>query len=152
MSQPEPTSNLPMSVEYARDLVKRKSFPYIDSHGQVYLHTTTKKDDRGYLQGRDLAEHIDRYFPNFHVHTVTSPYQRATKFKPDASQRTVTGSCPSWTRDSAKKAAREFELPRDTKIIIFWPDLLQRQILQKYPNFRTETGGVLTRVIDPTPP
>jgi hypothetical protein len=59
-------------------------------------------------------------------------------------QRMVTGSVLQWTRDSVKKAAREFELPRDTKTIIFWPDLLQRQTLQKDPNYATETGGVLT--------
>jgi hypothetical protein len=38
MSQPEPSYNLPMSVNYARALIKHKSFPYIDSNGQVYLY------------------------------------------------------------------------------------------------------------------
>jgi hypothetical protein len=81
MSQPEPAYNLPMSIEYARALIKHKSFPYIDSNGQVYLDATDggdsigssiqKKDDGQYLQQRELTEHIDRYFLNDHVHTVT---------------------------------------------------------------------------------
>jgi hypothetical protein len=102
MSQPEPAYNLPMSAEYARALIKHKSFPYIDSNGQVYLYAIDgggsigskiqKKDDRQYLQHRELTEHIERYFPNDHVHTVMSPFQRAIKFKPDMAQRMVTGS------------------------------------------------------------
>jgi hypothetical protein len=145
MSQPEPAYNLRMSDEYARALIKHKSFPYIDSNGQVYLYTIDgggsigskiqRKDNRQYLQHRELTEHIERYFPNDHVHTVTLPFQRAIKFKPDMAQRTVTWSVLQWTRDSVKKAARELELPRDTKIIIFWLDLLQRQTLQKDPNY-----------------
>jgi hypothetical protein len=59
MSQPEPDYNLPMSFEYAGALVKHKSFPYIDSNGQVYLYVTyeggsigpsiQKKDDSQYF-------------------------------------------------------------------------------------------------------
>jgi hypothetical protein len=129
MSQPEPSYNLPMSAEYARALIKHKSFPYIDSNDQVYLYAIDgggsigskiqKKDNRQYLQHRELTEHIEHYFPNDHIHTVMPPFQCAIKFKSDMAQRTLTGSVLQWTRDSVKKAARKFELTGDTKKYTF---------------------------------
>jgi hypothetical protein len=104
MSQPEPAYNLPMSVEYAQDLIKHKAFPYIDSHSQVFLHATAGgssigwKDNWQYSQRRELSEHIKHHFPNDHIHTVTLPYQHVIKFKPDMLQRKVTGSRLEWRR------------------------------------------------------
>ena len=142
----------PSSLIYARELVKKKWFPGIDSNGRLHLSQgvgSESVNNRKFFDsdedGLILSDHLEMHFPNDHIHVVSSPVQRALKHRAQNTQPGLDGTpIPPWNAGSAQKAELEFEVPRDTRIIIFWPDLFQRHVLSSIERFKTQKGGVLT--------
>jgi hypothetical protein len=55
---------------------------------------------------------------------------------------TLTGqTLNKWTIDSMKKAAAEFEVPEDTKILLIFPEVFDRDILLKDPRYTVNNMG-----------
>jgi hypothetical protein len=113
-----------------------KSFPSVDSKtGIVYLKPQgqtglqASKNSR-LLSEKELATRLSQSFPQGAVHHVTRPELRAQCHKASGGQMTLTGqTLNKWTIDYMKKAAAEFEVPKDTKILLIFPEVFNRDIL-----------------------
>lgn len=56
-----------------------------------------------------------------------------------------------WNAAAMKKAASEFEVPDGSKIVIIWPEVFDRDILLRYPQFCKKTADSKSGVLTPCP-
>ena len=144
---------------YIWDLYASTAFPFVDKNGCLYINPipgqigTAARNNRQFLNDgtSKLANHMRLYFPQGAVHTVTSPESRALQYRPDPTQstlapmfKTTKPAAVPWTREEMLFAAKEFEVPADTKILLMFPEIFDRDILLKHPRFHfqyTNSGG-----------
>ena len=94
-----------------------------------------------------LAKHLKQYFPQEFLHVVTSPTSRALEHKPKGGQmRFVGGQMVAdkggkWKHKSMQSAAKEFELPVGTTLLLFFPEIFDRATLKLDPRFQYEYKG-----------
>jgi len=138
---------------YIRGLYKSAHFPKVDANGAVYITkpgTTgrasikSRKDkfDDDSLNG--VTAHLRQHFPQGALHTVSSPEYRALAHKPTGVQSTLhamfrvttaAATVPAWTDEKMALAAKEFEVPDGTQILLFLPEIFERKILLQDPKF-----------------
>ena len=130
---------------YARDILKRTYFPKLDENGRVFLTKgvgAASKRNRQYLAGRRLRQHIYQHFPQMPLHIASSPRIRANGHGYSAEHGRFR-----WTDITAKRAAREFEVPENTSFLIVCPEIFDRDILSKHSDFlysgQDETGAAI---------
>ena len=105
---------------------------------------------RTVLDAKEVRRHLQLYFPQGAVHHVTPPNERALCHRLAPGQATVDAffgrrganrSSP-WDATSMRKAASEFEIPRDTTILLFFPEIFDLDILRQYSQFRVGQTGI----------
>jgi hypothetical protein len=147
-----------------RRLYGQPWFPKLDENGLVYL--PGKAGARGwqaknskvvFLDQDSVNRHLKQHFPQRGVHTVSEPEFRANIHKSGGQQTRFGKSISKFASAAAlKKAANEFELPSNTRILIVIPDLFDRDILLQYPQYchkfkDTTTNKFLTGIKTPCP-
>ena len=85
------------------------------------------------MEGRALLRHIEQHFPH-NLHYTTSLHQQAAKHKP-ADQKKMNFVLTNkeedpWTLETMKLAAREFEVPACTELLLVMPEIFHRDILK----------------------
>jgi hypothetical protein len=139
---------------YIRSLWSSLEFPSVDVNGGLFITTTSgltgraSKNNRKFLHDGSsvLKKHMGLHFPQGALHTVMAPEDRALKWKQDTTQTTVASFfagqkasyVPSWTDKTMALAAREFEVPANTRILMMCPEIFDREILLEDPKFRVE--------------
>jgi hypothetical protein len=144
---------------YMRGLYASSAFPSVDRNGCLYINPVPGKIGRAAASSRQhlhdgtskLASHMSLYFPQGAVHTVSSPESRALKWRPDPTQSTLPSmfmttkpTTVTWTERDMLMAAKEFEVAADTRILLMFPEIFDRDILLKHPRFQfqyTNSGG-----------
>jgi hypothetical protein len=83
------------------------------------------------------------HFPQGALHTVTSPEYRALEWRPDPVQPTVASmfrlgevKLVGWSTEAMALAAKAFEVPANTQILLMFPEILDCEILLKDPKFQ----------------
>lgn len=106
---------------------------------------------RNCLQEKEVPGFLDKHFPQRATHFVSPPHARALRHR----VRTVLSGEATWTPSGVAAAAREFEAPEGHKIHMVWPDLFDRDILLRRPEYRKqtrkETGEEVIGVMTPCP-
>ena len=138
----------PGYCSYIRNLYKEAWFPKMNDDGEVYITRGVGKassKNRKILKGSALQEHITHYFPQGHIHYASAPQIRATKYKPPnqtamnwcAATGTFTKTTEEapWTEDTMRMAARDFEVPCGTEMILIMPEFFHRDVLRKNQKF-----------------
>ena len=135
----------------------------IDNKGEVYLKQPGSSGrqsiaHRKYLTGVDapigsLQRHFNLHFPQGAIHHATDPVARAMKHKSAGGQGTLTSYFGArtkaqsstgggkWMHDNMLLAAKEFEVPASTKMLLFMPEIFDRDLLRKDPKFHYQYTG-----------
>ena len=77
---------------------------------------------------------MNEYFSTGSMTIAGPPRQRALQYKKSSQQSTINffskgGTQQAWTEETAKLAAKEFEVPEGTRIAYIWPDFFDRDLL-----------------------
>jgi hypothetical protein len=134
---------------YIRALYSATEFPLVDENGCLYL-SLQGKTGRAAANSRKplfdgtpaLANHMRLHFPQGALHTVPSPKYWALEWRPDPVQPTVTSMFKSevklvgWSTEEMALAAKAFEVPANTQILLMFPEILDCEILLKDPKFQ----------------
>jgi hypothetical protein len=143
--------------EYIRTLYRR--FPSIDdTNGTIYLNEPGKsgksaKNNRKTLSETALQGFLTKEFPQGAIHHTTNPETRARKHMNPAGQQLLfkEGMAARWDSNNMAKAAKEFELPGDIRIFLFFPEIFDREILKKYKQFDKVDSDGRKGVLTPCP-
>jgi hypothetical protein len=125
---------------YIRSLYKSPEFPAT----RQYFESNKK-----------LQVPLEKNFPQGSIHHATDPVVRGMKHKMTGGPTTLasffrTGTSDqltkgkAWNYQSMVKAAKEFEVPASSRIYLFFPEIFDREILLKYPEyqFKYEKNGM----------
>ena len=127
MAEPkDPDGSLPGFDRYIRRMYGQAWFPKLDKNGMVYLpgmpgaRGRQAQNNMKYLGSEHVLDrHFQQHFPQRAVHTVTDPEFRATIHKAGGQQTLFGNSLSKFSSAAAlKKAASEFEIPSNTRILI----------------------------------
>ena len=113
-----PDEGLQGLLLYIRNLYKNQWLPSKNNKREVYTTYgvgTASIKNRIVMKGNKLRQHIDRYFPQGHIHYTDSPQTRALHFKPPDQQSlfmmTDMNKKNEWNKIEMAQAAREFKVP-----------------------------------------
>jgi hypothetical protein len=148
---------------YFQTVLTSESFPSIDENGIVFTtvgNGRSSKIKRNNLHGNKLLQHFRKFLPHNYLHYCGPPETRALLHmnRRDGSVQLGLNMVPRgvqpWDDKNAMLAAREFEVPEGTKVVTVWPDLFDRDILEKeeaYARSYKVNGmtkkGVLTKCV-----
>jgi hypothetical protein len=122
-----------------------KSFPSVDNKsGLVYLKPSQASNNSKLLSEKGVDSHLSQHFPQGAVHYVTCPEHRAKchNHKNVSGQMTMAMErTKKWSLDSMKAAATEFEVPEDTKILLIFPEIFDREILFRDERYHVPIEG-----------
>jgi len=147
--------------------LRQEWFPFISEDGRVFTFKTgtigkESASSRNFLEKKVLEDHMHKFFPQGHFTFAGPPRTRALLYKKTGGKKQTTLSFsgelsfePEWTKETAALAAREFEVPKGTKIVYIWPDLFDRDLLSSEPLYqklyKLEGGGSGVGVLTPCP-
>ena len=124
----------------------RKGFPRVDMKGRVFtapegLVGRQSVNGREYYACTKLKQFLDMNFPQGCIHHATAPESRALEHRKKNAQTTLSFAPKKaaavvrnpWPEYSCYLTAKEFEVPRSTPILLFFPEIFDRDILIKHP-------------------
>ena len=96
------------------------------------------KLERQYLgQKKLLDNHLKAHFAQGFLHFASRAEARAILHKEAGGQRTLDGgSTARWTHTGMAKARSEFEVPTGLPIVLIFPDIFDRDVLVKCPEYQ----------------
>ena len=123
-------------LKYICNLTQGKFFPNVSNEGHVYSNKTKSTKARQLKTAESnasffptsLRNYLADTFPNGHVHYTSAPETRAAKHK-SAGQLTLTMQQSQWTASQVAKAAEEFQVPNDMKVLLVLPEVFHQDIL-----------------------
>jgi hypothetical protein len=122
---------------YMQALYKSRPFPGVGNDSSIYLNLSATARGNAAVANRKyfntsaaLAAHFALHFPQGAMHTVSSPEVRALAHKVENPLTTMFGVSP-WSEEQKQLAAKEFEVPSGTRILLMFPEIFDRDILLK---------------------